>query len=163
MRTGIRPITRNEKLPLRNIILGLSERLHIYFFTLEILLFGRWAEDVWPGYDMFSRSGAVVALMALFLLWLWLRYNAAEAKLRSDVEFYERMMPGSATDFLKKVKVKEPVDPNVMHILANVVQTKTRGSEVARQLGTVGSRLGYAQIEVAAIGTTVWAFGDLLV
>ena len=127
-----------------------------------------WAEDVW-GQGFFARSGAVVTLLALGLLWLWLHYGK---ELELTEIFVESMTKiggqNHSQDFNVILANVSRANPTLnyftqIQIAVNVYKAVTDGPKMKDDLKKVTGILGFSQIEVAALGTFVWAFGDLLI
>lgn len=145
-----------------------SKRPFLYFLSVEILILGRWAEDVF-GNGYFARSGAIVALLAIGLLWLWLHYGKSLEDTKNYVDAMGKLAGRNHSNnfqtVLDNVALSNPNLPVEMQqsIAANVFAAVTQGPQLTSELKEVSHSLGFSQIEVAAIGTFIWAFGDLFV
>ncbi|SMX29162.1 hypothetical protein TRP8649_03295 [Pelagimonas phthalicica] len=163
-----RPLFSNQKFPFRRFILTLSKRPFLYFLCAEVLILGHWAECVF-GNDYFSRSGAVIALLALALLWLWLHYGKALEVTEVYVKNMQKQSSiGKDGDWSTRLNRLARQNPNMpqrhlLSIVASEYIAVTEGPKLTADLREVTHSLGISQIEVAAVGTIIWAFGDLFV
>jgi hypothetical protein len=159
------PFFKNRKFPLRVVISRISQRPFLYFICIEILIIGRWAEECF-GNNFFSRSGAVVALVALGILWLWLHYGKSLEETKSYVDTMKKIA-GNNSDFhiiISNVsRSNKNMRPEFIYNTALLAhEAQTQGPKLIERLQAITNSLGLFQIEIAAIGTFVWAFGDLL-
>ena len=103
------------------------------------------------------------------MLWLWLRY---ENELETTKGFVESMSKlagqnhnNDLTTIIKTLVKSNPNMPIQSAVNAGLLvqSAATDGAKLTSDLKKITQSLGFAQIEVAAIGTCVWAFGDLFV
>jgi hypothetical protein len=163
----IKPLYSNQILPFRKVILHCYKRPFLYFLIAEIFIVGMWAEDVWEQ-GFFARSGAVVTLLALGLLWLWLHYGKELDQTKSYVDAMSKLAgQNHGPDFNVIIANVSRFAPSAdrltqIQLAAQVSRAVIDGPKMKEDLRKVSDLLGFSQIEVAALGTFVWAFGDLL-
>jgi len=106
-------------------------------------------------------------LLALGILWLWLRYER-ELEATSDLIEGMKRYAGRNIEFSAILNNLMRLNPNVAvrkqaQVAGFIHAVVTEGPPLEIDLKDVTKSLSFAQVEVAIIGTFVWAFGDLFV
>lgn len=140
---------------------ALSNKAFIRFLFVEVVLLASWIEQEF-GWEALSRSGAVVTILALFVLQIQLR-NFQNLQKWEDVS-----NDMSYLNFSKRGGQLWAVDqrtPSTEFTWPDMEKdhkgtyTVVRENEILYRKAL--ARLTSAQIELAIWGTALWGFGDL--
>lgn len=169
LRSG-RPWDASDRsgMPAARFVYWITSRPLSYFCALLLLIAGAFLESEGYVSDALARSGAVLVAFALVVLWLWVHYSKAAQTSKSLLDnlkvYLNNQSPPNLAHVANKIQrlhPNMPVDIRAAHLFL-VYDRLSNGPENHLLLSTYSDRLAVVQVELALIGTLVWAFGDLL-
>ena len=105
-------------------------------------------------------------MLALGLLWLWLRYGTWHEPNKSNVEHLKKLVgkDHQSLDIFVTIAPSNPELDDELKLLisASTYLAVTDGPQLTSHLTRISDSLKCAQIEVAALDTFVWALDELL-
>ena len=140
----------------------------MYWATTEILIVGAWLEAEF-GLSMFARSGAVITLLAICILWLYLKYEEENRDTAEIIELIRRSFKNAKAveyefyDQISRNKIPDLPESTRSRLVMYALKMMTEGVKAQDRIAKISRSLVYLQIEIAALGTFIWAFGDLII
>lgn len=163
----------DQYFPIARFVYHASKPSFLTFLIFEIFIIGAWLESEW-GHDFIARSGAVIVVVALLILWVGIKYanelpetERIVEKILNDVLFEIDLHDHDAVKARVRTHlpagcnvVVEGTDWDVESVSRSFQRIAIEGPENIIKIRTLSAELGTAQIWVAVIGTLIWAFGD---
>jgi hypothetical protein len=154
----------NQRLPFGRFVFFAANWKFLAILSLLMILIGVWLDKVF-GMTWLARSGALMTTFALFQLWLSFRYLSYKEDVTPLREKYIPVGSGKWSDAEWELHIKA-TNPSMTDGTIKSAAKKLRAiSEKIEmdlpRLSRVTVDLVEYQLAIAALGTIVWAFGDL--